>query len=407
MNKKEQFSELLTRGVTEIIVQEHLGKLLASGKKLRIKFGIDPTGNLLHLGHAVALLKLRDFQKLGHTIIFLIGDHTAEIGDPSGRSKERVPLSKDQIKANMVSYQEQAGRILDMTKVEVRHNSQWYDHLTIMEFAELTSYVTVTQVLQRADFKKRLSAGEDISVREAFYPILQGYDSVKLQADIELGGSDQKFNLLMGRQIQKRYRQPEQDVVMVDLLEGLDGVEKMSKSSNNYIALTENPDAMYGKIMSIPDTMVGRYFKLATRVPMNTVLEIETAIKNSTMNPRDAKMHLAREIVALYYDAKTSEHAEREFIALFQKKEIPEDIPILRVEKKGWNIVNLLVESKLAASKGEARRLIEQGGVVIVSEGIEHEEKIQNDPKNIIKSTDIERGFILKRGKRHFVKIIA
>ncbi len=397
MKKIDQITELLTRGVAEVIGKENLEKKLRGGKKLRVKFGIDPTGDLLHLGHSVALLKLKEFQALGHTVIFLIGDHTAEIGDPSGRSKERVPLSKEQIKKNMASYCLQAGRILDMKKVEVRHNSEWYDTLGIMEFANLTSKVTIQQILQRADFKKRLKEGGDVSVREAFYPILQGYDSVMLKCDVELGGTDQRFNLLMGRQIQKRYRQEEQDVLMVSLLEGTDGTAKMSKAADNYIALTENPETMYGKMMSVPDALIGRYFELATRVGMDEIEEMEKQMKKNTLNPRDAKMRLAREIVTLYHDEKKAEAAEKHFIALFQKKEVPDDMPEIRLKKKEWNIVDLLVECKLAGSKSEARRLIKQGGISI-------DEKIINNQNMVIEITS--KGIVIKKGKRHFVKLV-
>ncbi len=397
MKKIDHITELLTRGVAEVIVKEHLEKQIQSGKNLRIKFGIDPTGNLLHLGHSVALLKLKEFQDLGHTVILLIGDHTAEIGDPSGRSKERVPLTKDEIKKNMVSYCAQAGRILTMKNVEVRYNSEWYNTLGIMAFADLTSKVTVQQILQRADFKKRLKDGGDISAREAFYPLLQGYDSVMLKADIELGGTDQKFNLLMGRQIQKRYHQEEQDVVMVSLLEGTDGSAKMSKTADNYIALTEEPETMYGKVMSIPDSLIGRYFKLATRVPMDEISAIESSMKKNTLNPRDAKMHLAHEIVTLYHGTKKAQEAEKNFITLFQKKEVPDEMPIVRVTKKEWNILDLLVEAKLASSKSEARRVVEQGGVSA-------NETIISDVKTIIALAS--KGMILKKGKRHFVKIV-
>lgn len=405
MKKQDQIAELLTRGVAEVVVKENLEKKLQSGKKLRIKFGIDPTGDCIHLGHSVALLKLREFQELGHTVIFLIGDHTATIGDPSGRSKERPRLSEEQIKKNMSSYVEQAGRILDIKRVEVRHNSEWYSGLGIMEFAELASQASIAQIMQRADFKKRMAEGSDISMLEVFYPILQGYDSVKLDADVEIGGTDQKFNLLMGRQIQKRYGKEEQDVLMVPLLEGTDGVAKMSKTSGNFIGITEDPDSMYGKIMSVPDSLIIRYFELTTRVPMSEVSEIESELKGATVNPRDIKMMLARELVTLYHGEKYAKEAERTFVTVFQKKEVPDEIPEIKVQKKEWNIVDLLVESKLATSKGEARRLVEQGGIMIRWADMKHGDAIIDDPKSIISIKDIEEGFILRRGKRHFVKI--
>ncbi len=398
MKKNDAITELLTRGVDEIIVHKHLEKKLRSGEKLRIKFGIDPTGNLLHLGHAVVLQKLREFQKQGHTIILLIGDHTAEIGDPSGRSKDRVPLNKEQIKKNMATYQEQAGSVLDMHNVEVRYNSEWYDQLNVREFLELTSHVTVPQVLHRADFKKRLAQGEDISVRESFYPILQGYDSVRLHADVEVGGTDQKFNLLMGRQIQKRYGQEEQDIITIPLLEGLDGVHKMSKSANNYIALTEAAETMYGKIMSLPDSLIVRYFELCTALAMNEITAIQKTLKKEGINPRDAKMRLAREIVALYHGEKKAVEAEDAFVATFQTKQVPQSIPTLTVSRSHVPLVDLLIEAKFASSKTEARKLIQQRSVSINTVVIDDCAHTVILPKE---------GIVLKKGKRHFVKVLA
>ncbi len=398
MEKNDSIAELLTRGVDEVIIKNDLEKKLRSGKKLRIKFGIDPTGSLLHLGHSVSLLKLKEFQDLGHTVILLIGDHTAEIGDPSGRSKERAPLNSDQIKKHMASYREQVGRLLNLKKIEVRYNSEWYTHLSILEFSNLTSKITVPQILQRADFKKRLKEGEDVSVREAFYPLLQGYDSVMLKTDVEVGGTDQRFNLLMGRQIQKRYGQEEQNVMMISLLEGTDGVAKMSKTEDNFIALTEEANSMYGKIMSIPDALIIRYFNLITRVPMKEIRELEKQMDDHSLNPRDAKMRLAREIVTLYHHKTKSQQAEDAFINTFQKKVVPEHITTFTPSRSHVPLVDLLVETKLASSKTEARKLIEQRSVSIndvTINDIHHETIIPKD------------GVVLKKGKRHFVKIIA
>lgn len=397
MKDNNQFAELLERGVEEVIDRSHLHKRLVKGEKLRIKYGIDPTGNLLHLGHAVALRKLREFQQEGHIVIFLIGDHTAEIGDPSGRSKDRVPLSKDQIIKNMASYQEQAGSILDMKKVEVRYNSEWYDQLNVREFLELTSHVTVTQVLQRADFKKRLARGEEVSVRESFYPILQGYDSVRLSADVEIGGTDQKFNLLMGRQIQKRYDQEEQDIITVPLLEGLDGVQKMSKSANNYIALIDAPETMYGKIMSLPDTLIIRYFELCTSVAMSEITALQKTLKKNNVNPRDIKMRLGREIVTLYHGEQKAHQAESDFIKTFQTKQAPEVMPTFKAPHAQIPLVDLLIDAKLASSKTEARRLIEQRSISINTVVID----------DCAHTTIIPQGgVVLKKGKRHFVRVV-
>jgi len=384
--KTQKIEEVLTRGVDEVINRQHLEKRLKSAEKLRIKFGIDPTGSELHLGHSVPFRKLRQFQDLGHKIIFLIGDYTATIGDPSGRFEARKPLAEKQIKDNMKDYISQAGKILNIKKVEIRYNSEWYKKKNALFLFDLTSRFTIARVMERDDFKKRIKEDVDISVLEILYPLMQGYDSVELKADVEIGGRDQKFNLLMGRKVQKRYGQPKQDIVMVPLLEGTDGVRKMSKSYNNYIGLTEFSGKMYGKIMSIPDSLISNYFKLLTDISLP---------KKSKINPRDAKARLAREIVAMYHSKKEAEKAEKEFNKVFKEKGLPTKIPGVKINRKKINILDLLVKAKLVSSKAEAKRLILQKGVKINS-------KIQEDWKAIIET---KKDLVIQVGKRRFAKI--
>jgi len=389
MNNKEKISRLLKRRVEEIIVEDNLRKELLSGKKLRIKFGIDPTADILHLGHSVCLLKLREFQKMGHQVIFLIGDFTARIGDPTGRTVSRIPLSAEKIKENMKSYKKQAGLILDMDKVEVRYNSEWLDKINFREIMILASKVTYGQISARADFRKRLAEDKDFTLEEFMYPVLQGYDSVVLRADIEIGGTDQKFNMLMGRRIQKRYKQKPQNVITCPLLEGTDGKEKMSKSLGNYIAFTEISSEMYGKIMSIPDILITRYFELLTELD-------DKQIKiNLNLGPRNAKAKLAKEIIGLYHGRKEAERAEQEFEKVFKNKEKPSDIPEIKLEAGDYNVLDLLVKIKLAPSKGGAKRLVEQGGVKI------NDKKIKDWEAKI----GLKNGIIIQVGKRKFLKV--
>ena len=395
LTDKFLIEKLLTKGAEEVIVREHLEKKLQAGERLRVKLGIDPTGSVLHLGHAVVLKKLRDFQDLGHQVIFLIGDFTARIGDPSGRSKERVPMSDEQIKKNMKDYVKQAGLILDLSKVEIRYNSEWLDKLSLEEVIKLTSKATYAQIAQRADFKKRIKEDTDLTLQEFMYPIMVGYDSVALKADVELGGADQKFNLLMGRQIQARYDQEPQDIITCPILEGLHGKDKMSKSLNNYIALTEKPDEMYGKIMSIADGLIVHYFSLATDLADNEIKKIASGMKTGK-NPRDYKMRLAREVVALYHGAAQAKTAEENFIKQFQQKETPDEVRIKKLEVRSKNIIDLLMACDLAASKGEARRLIEQGGIKIDGAVV----------KSIAEEVSLtKKGLLLQRGKRQFVRV--
>lgn len=392
----KKIKELLTRGVKDVIEQAHLEKRLRAGEKLRVKFGIDPTGPVLHLGHSVVLRLLRRFQELGHTVIFLVGDFTATIGDPTGRIESRPPLSEKEISQNMKTYTKQAGLVLDMKKVEVRHNSEWYGKMSVWKLLQLMNKVTAAQVGARRDFRKRLAADEDFSFTEFSYPILQGYDSVMLRADVEVGGTDQLFNMLMGRRIQKRHKQKPQDVVTAELLEGLDGVQKMSKTAGNYIALKDTPNNMYGKTMLVSDSLIFRYFELCTDAPMTEIVEMKKKMKKGA-NPRDFKAKLAHTLVSAYHSKAAADRAERHFVKLFKEHKAPEKMKVVKVKKTKWNIVDLLVHAKLAASKSDARRLLEQGGIKIDSHTLEG-----SDVEVLV----TKKGHTLQRGKRHFVRIV-
>ena len=389
----DKIKELLTRGVEEVIVSENLKKELKSGKKIRVKFGIDPTAPYLHLGHTVPLRKLRAFQDLGHQAVLIIGDFTATIGDPTGRNELRKQITSSEVKKNMKTYLEQANKILDMKKLEIHYNSEWFDDAGILTMYELMSKISVQRAMERDDFKKRMALDMEVSVLELMYPILQGYDSVMVKADLEIGGTDQKFNLLMGRRVQRAYKMKEQNILTTRIIEGTDGVRKMSKSYDNYIALTEKPELMYGKIMSIPDDLIVKYFRALTDVPIN---EVEAMLKLSQTkskkwDPRKAKGRLAYEIVKTYYNAKEALLAENKFIKIFAKGEVPDDILEYKLKNKE-TFVDVLINSKLVTSKSEARRAIEQGGVSI-------------DGEKITDINLVAKPGVLKKGKRHFIKI--
>ncbi len=388
--------DILTRGVAEVINRSHLEKALKSKKKLRVKLGIDPTAPDLHLGHAVVLRKLKQFQDLGHRIVLIIGDFTARIGDPAGRIESRKPLSTEEAKQNEKTYLKQAGKIIDTKKAEVRHNSEWFFKEGISPVLEVARAGTVQQVLRRADFRKRLDEGKDITLLETIYPLLQGYDSVKVKADVELGGTDQLFNVLMGRQVQRYFGLPEQDILTVPLLEGTDGVKKMSKSFGNYIALNDPPAEMFGKLMSIKDNLIIKYFELGTDVPEKRIQELKSLLKTKKLNPRDAKMILAFEIVSLYHGQARAKAASEEFERVFKKGELPDKIPQIKLKKKKMGVVDLLVEIGFAASKSAAMRLVEQGGVRTNGDRITNPEAIIEIPKN---------GIIIRAGKRRFAAV--
>ena len=390
--RDKKIEELLTRAVDEVIVEEHLRKELASGRKLRVKFGIDPTAPDLHLGHTVPLRKLRAFQDFGHQAVLIIGDFTATIGDPSGRSEQRKQLSKEEVEKNLKTYLAQAKKVLNLDKVEIYYNSEWFGKEGLMKLYELTSKVTIQRAMERDDFQKRLADNKDISTLEILYPLFQGYDSVKVKADVEIGGKDQKFNLLMGRRVQRGYNMKEQDIMTTWLIEGTDGSRKMSKSFGNYIGLMEAPESMHCKIMSIPDDLVIKYFQALTDVSGDEIRKMEKELKSGA-NPRDLKLRLAREIVAMYHSETAAKKAEKNFIKTFSLREMPEEIKKARVKNK--NILDVLVETGLCPSKSDARRNVEQGGVSF--------------DRLVIKDIkfEIKKSGVLKKGKRHFIKIIA
>jgi len=387
--------EVLTWGVEEIINKIHLKKRLKSGVKLRVKFGIDPTSPNLHLGHLIPLKKLRQFQELGHQVIFLIGDFTAMIGDPSARLGKRRPLTEKEIKKNMRDYINQAGKVLDIEKVEVHYNSEWYGRKKADFLMDLASRFTYARLIERDEFKKRIEKDIDVTMLELLYPLLQGYDSVELKSDLEIGGTDQKFNLLFARKVQKKYNFPQQDIMTLSLLIGTDGERKMSKSYGNYIKITEEPSRMFGQLMSIPDTLIWHYFKLLTNLPLKEIELIKDKVYKTLLTPKEAKLRLAGEIVTLLHNAKSAKKAEREFERVFKEKKLPTAIPGIKIKEKTLNILDLLVKTKLASSKSEAKRLILQKGVKF--DGVLQE--------NWQKNVQIKKGMVIQVGKRKFIKI--
>lgn len=380
-------TDLLDRGVAEIIDRDHLAKNLSGKKKLRVKLGIDPTSPNIHIGRAVNLWKLRAFQDLGHTAVFIVGDFTGIIGDSSDKDSERPMLTKEQVKTNGKTYFKQAFKILDKDKTEVHYNSEWLEKLGALELAKIANLFGLHEFAARENIAKRMKADKRVSYLELMYPIFQGYDSVAVKADVELGGTDQRFNLLTGRDVQKFYKQEPQDILMTSLLEGTDG-RKMSSSWGNVINITDEPNDMFGKVMSVSDDLIVKYFTLATRVPLPEIEEIQKEL--TTANPRDIKIRLGKEIVTLYHGQKSAEKAASEFAKVFTRKEKPTDIPEYSVQSR--NIVDCLVETKLAPSRSEARRLIEQGGVYV-------------DDERAKITTEVRKGDIVQVGKRKFAKI--
>ncbi len=386
-------SELLSRGVEDVFVRADLEKALQSGKRLRIKLGIDPTSKNLHLGRAIPLRKLRDFQRLGHQIVFLVGDFTALIGDPSDKLEKRPMLTLEKVHENMASYVAQAGKILDMRTVEVVYNSAWLSKLNFAEVARLAESFTVQQMLARRNFKERYESGQEISLREFMYPIMQGYDSVAVHADVALGGFDQLFNLKAGRTMQRSYNQPEQNVMTLSMLEGTDG-RKMSSSWGNVIAINDAPADMYGKVMSLKDELIVKYFTLTTDVALTEIADIEKALAAGE-NPKNAKMRLAREVVQLYHGADAAAEAERAFKGVFEEGGVPDDAPSVKVGPEG--LASALVAAGIVASKGEYRRLLDEGAIRCVASTGERKVDLAYAPQS---------GDILKVGKRRFVKIV-
>ncbi|MGB6450323.1 MAG: tyrosine--tRNA ligase [Steroidobacteraceae bacterium] len=356
----------LERGAQEVLTERDLLRKLARGKPLKVKAGFDPTAPDLHLGHTVLLNKMRQFQQLGHEVIFLIGDFTGMIGDPSGRNAARPPLTREQVEANARTYEQQVFKILDAERTRIDFNSRWLAPMPAIDFVRIAAHSTVARMLEREEFAKRFKAGQPIAIHEFLYPLAQGYDSVALRADVELGGTDQKFNLLVGRQLQEAYGQEPQVVMTMPLLEGTNGVEKMSKSLGNYIGITEVPDVMFGKVMRISDELMWRYFELLSFRPLEEI----AALKRETAegrNPRDVKLGLARELVARFHDGPAAERAEREFMARVSEKSVPADLPAttVLVEPAGLRLANILKEGGLVASTSEGYRKIEEGAVRI------------------------------------------
>jgi tyrosyl-tRNA synthetase len=365
MNFEQQIAEL-ERGADEVLTAADLRRKLARGTSLRVKAGFDPTAPDLHLGHTVLLNKMRQFQQLGHEVTFLIGDFTGMIGDPTGRNATRPPLSPEEIQANARTYQSQVFRILDPDRTRIDFNSRWLSKLTSTEIVKLAAHYTVARMLERDDFAKRYKAGHPISIHEFLYPLAQGYDSVAMRADVELGGTDQKFNLLVGRTLQDAYGQEPQVVLTTPLLEGTDGINKMSKSLGNYIGIAEDPDSMFGKLMSISDELMWRYLELLSFRPLSEIASLREQAQ-SGRNPRDIKLELARELVGRFHDAAAAERAQRSFIARVSEKAVPQDLPlkVVSVQGPGLRLANLLKEAGLAGSTSEANRKIEEGAVRI------------------------------------------
>lgn len=388
---ENKIKELLSRGAEEVIVRERLEKKLKSGKQLRVKFGIDPTKPDIHLGHTVPLRKLKQFQNLGHKIVLIIGDFTAMIGDPSGRQETRRPLTKREVKGNFKNYLAQAGKIINIKKTEVVYNSKWLGK-NVEPILELSRAGSIQQVLHRSDFQKRISEGRDITLLEVLYPLFQGYDSVKVRADVEIGGTDQKFNLLMGRQIQKHFGFEEQDIMTLPLIEGTDGVRKMSKSYDNYIGVTGTYSEMFGKIMSLPDKLITKYFLLCTDKAEVDIKKIEDNMQSGKLNPRDVKSDLAFEIVKIYHGDKKADAARMEFISIFSDRKSPENAEPLKIGKNNIAILELTEKSGLFKSRGEAKRIIEQGGVKIAGKTY----------KNWGEMAHFKGGEILQIGKKDF-----
>jgi len=402
----EQDLKAIEQGCVEIISRDELGSKLLRSKQenrpLKIKVGFDPSAPDIHLGHTVQLRKMRQLQDMGHTVYYLIGDFTAMIGDPSGQKETRPTLTKEQVLENAATYRKQACKILDEDKMQLVFNSEWFDPMTLPQVAELTSRYTVARLLERDDFAKRLDEQKPITVLELLYALMQGYDSVRLEVDIEMGGTDQKFNLLVGRDLQRAYGQEPQVAIIMPLLVGTDGVQKMSKSLGNYIGIDDPPNEMYGKTMSISDEMMFDYLILLTEVSRENVSGMKERVEAGRLNPRDVKKRLARELVRMYHSEKQSLDAEREFEKVFVNKELPADIPeltiageLLKEDGTIW-IVDLLTLARFARTGNEARRLIQGGGVSI-------DGNIVDDTKLDIEPAD---GMILRAGKRRFAKLV-
>ncbi|MEW5744205.1 MAG: tyrosine--tRNA ligase [Nitrospirota bacterium] len=397
----EKQLELIKRGVVEIILEKELLKKLEKSfrenKPLRIKAGFDPTAPDIHLGHTVLLEKMRQFQELGHEIVFLIGDFTGMIGDPTGKSETRKPLTREDVLRNAETYKEQVYKILDPEKTVIRFNSEWLMSLTPMEIVRLLAKQTVARMLEREDFKQRFTSQSPIGIHEFMYPLLQGYDSVALEADVELGGTDQRFNLLMGRELQQEYGQAPQALVIMPLLEGLDGIKKMSKSLGNYVGIFDAPKDMYGKLMSISDELMIKYYELLSHISMEELKALKEGLKSGAVHPKKAKERLALEIVERYWDREAAAHAEEEFEKVFKDKGLPEDIPEYSFPPDAdelW-LPQIMKEAEISASSSQAIALIRQGAVSV------------NDRKVTDPNTKLPKGtYLIKAGKRKFLRVV-
>jgi tyrosyl-tRNA synthetase len=402
---KFKYSSILKRGVAEIIAEEELVELLDSGRQLRLKQGFDPSTPDIHLGHVVGLRKLRQFQELGHKVILIVGDWTARIGDPSGQSATRPMLSLQEVEANAQTYMKQFFKVVDRDKTEVRWQSEWYNKFALEEVIKLTSKFTVAQLLAREDFNKRYNSGNPISLTEMLYPLLQGYDSVVIKADVEFGGIDQKFNCLLGRELQQSMAQPPQQVFLVPLLVGTDGHHKMSKSLGNHIGIDEPPDEIYGKVMSIPDSLIIDYFELATDVSEEEIAKLKEQLNEHTANPMNLKKSLAYELVKQFHNEEAAAEAQECFVRVFQRRETPEQIQTIELRDSisvrdelkievSRDITSLLLEANLVKSRAEAKRLLSQGAIEI-------DGKKANSNLVVLKD-----GSIIKVGKRGFLKMV-
>jgi tyrosyl-tRNA synthetase len=390
----KKIEDILIKGVEKIVDEKHFRDALLSGKKLRIKHGVDPTGDKIHIGRATQLWKLKELQDLGHKIVLIVGDFTALIGDSSDKPEGRKGLTEEEINKNMRAYIDQFAKILDIKKTEVHHNSEWFSKMPLKEFLSLASTFSVQQLVQRRNFKQRWIKEEPISLKEITYPLLQGYDSVAIKADVELGGYDQLFNLKTGRDIQRHYGQKPQDIMALKMLSGLDG-RKMSTSWGNVVNIIDSPDEMYGKLMSMKDETIVDYFELCTPTSQEEIVEIKKQLDGGNVNPKDLKVKLALLIVSLYHGKSASQKAKKEFEKVFKNKGLPSDIKTFFAPKNVYNITELLASMELTKSKAEARRLIEQGAVRIDS-------KIEKDFRKEIK---IKEGLIIQIGKRKFAKL--
>lgn len=400
LSEVERQHDIYSNGVQDIIpnveFKRKIAASLVENRPLKIKLGLDPSAPDVHLGHTVVLNKMKQFQDNGHIIQLIIGDFTGKIGDPTGKSVARKQLTNSEIEHNAKTYFDQFSKVLNMEKVELHYNSKWLSKLDLESVIHLSSSITVARLLERNDFAQRISAGKPISLHEFFYPLMQGFDSVELESDIEIGGTDQHFNVLMGRQLQEHYGKEKQIVLLLPLLEGLDGAEKMSKSKNNYIGIDEEPEQMFGKTMSIPDELITKYIDLVTDLPLEEKTQIKNALAEGKLHPKDAKISLAKTIVRLYHGEKQAERAEANFKAVFQKGALPENIPVVKWEGENpISLIQLLVDLNLQSSKTEARKMIQNGGIRI--------NKTKVDDVNL--QVTIIDNLVLQVGKRKFIKL--